>query len=689
LPRSLQRIIPLLTIALWSLVIGHFSDTRGQDSPFNQAANWGGTGLLEIPNARILGDGVIRAGVAQALPYRWYSVGMGVLPGLEFSGRLTQLTNIQANLGSDYGDYKDKAFDVKYQIFPESRRFPALAIGLQDFHGTQLFPAQYIVLSRQIYPFDFTIGIGRDRLEGLELPLFEKVSFLDDLGLFAGVEIALHPRVHFLAEYNPIDYEDDRGAAGRALPEGATLPVNFGLKCEVYDGVTLGVSYQRGDTLGVSLDIQALLGQRFLPQRPDPPLNVPVDRRPFSERDYKEMTLQVSDAIHKAGFFNVSVYTDGSVLLAEFENSKYLSDVKAVGRVLRILLFHSPEDTRTLTVVAKRRDIPIVKVSIEPEHLKKYLLGRISERIFRKLIQVEFVKGSESSGGGFVGVEEDWRVNYMWDVKPSFETFLNDPSGFFKYRPGIKPFATASAWQGGLLHGMFDIPFYSNIESSNVPPPDAVRSDAWKYSGRDYTFERLLVDQAVQFGSRTFGRVHTGLFERMYGGIGGEILTFLGEGRFAIGLEADFVKKRMPGTSFEFEDFTGHTFLANVYYRFPDPDVTLRARVGRFLGGDEGVLLDVSRRFDTGVIVGGWYSITNTEDVFTDPYNRGYNEKGVFISLPARMFLQRDSAYRFTYAISPWTRDVAATPAHWQELFGMITDLSPGSVKDNMDELTE
>jgi hypothetical protein len=26
---------------------------------------------MEIPNARILEDGVIRAGVAQALPFRW------------------------------------------------------------------------------------------------------------------------------------------------------------------------------------------------------------------------------------------------------------------------------------------------------------------------------------------------------------------------------------------------------------------------------------------------------------------------------------------------------------------------------------------------------------------------------------------------------------------------------------------
>lgn len=68
---------------------------------------------MEIPNARILEDGVIRFGFAQALPYRWFTGAMGILPGLEASGRVTQITNIASGLGSDYGSNKDKAFDLK------------------------------------------------------------------------------------------------------------------------------------------------------------------------------------------------------------------------------------------------------------------------------------------------------------------------------------------------------------------------------------------------------------------------------------------------------------------------------------------------------------------------------------------------------------------------------------------------
>lgn len=94
----------------------------GGDRPFNNAANWGWTGLMEIPNARVLEDGVMRMGYAEAIPYRWYAGGIGIFPGLEFSGRFTELTNVSADL---YGNYKDKAFDPDHWS-PAARSFPLI-----------------------------------------------------------------------------------------------------------------------------------------------------------------------------------------------------------------------------------------------------------------------------------------------------------------------------------------------------------------------------------------------------------------------------------------------------------------------------------------------------------------------------------------------------------------------------------
>jgi hypothetical protein len=624
---------------------------------------------MEIPTARILEDGVIRFGYAEADPYIWYAGGMGVFPGLELSGRYTEIENIPSGLGASFGDYKDKAFDLKYQILPESKKLPAIALGLHDFHGTRLFKAQYLVVSRQIFPFDFTLGYGRNRLEGL----------------FGGIEWALHERLHLLAEYNPIEYEKDKASA-RGVPEGADWPVNIGIRLKVFPGVNLGLSFQRGDTFGFMVHVQAKLGEPLRLKRPDPPLRHPVDRRPFCERNPGKMVENIHEAICEVGFQDVSVYINGTDLTAEFENNKYLFSQKAVGRVLRILLFYSPNDTRMLTVIVKRQSIPLLEVSVRPDHLQEYLFGNITEDVFARLINVKTAPASvDAKQENIIKAEGEQKLHYRLGIRPNLETYFNDPAGVLKFRVGIEPYIESRLWKGASFAAKYDIPFYANIESSNIPLPDAVRSDSWLYSDRDYFFDRLMLDQTIRLSDRTFGRLSFGYLETMYAGVGGEILTFLREGNLALGIEGDWVKKRKPGTQFDLLDFESHTLLGNVYCRIPQIDVTLQAQYGRFLAGDRGWLFHVSREYSTGVMFGFWYSYTDTDDL-TD-FNKGYHHKGVFLSLPARIFLNHDSNTRYHYEMVPWTRDVAVTVYHWKDLFRLAEGLMPAVFKEDLNRI--
>ena len=98
------------------------------------------------------------------------------------------------------------------------------------------------------------------------------------------MEWALSERFHFIAEYNPIEYEIDKPSA-RGVPEGAKYPVNIGLRANILRGIDLGLSFQRGDTIGLMLNIQSELGEPVLPFRPDPAPLVSIDRRPFNKRD--------------------------------------------------------------------------------------------------------------------------------------------------------------------------------------------------------------------------------------------------------------------------------------------------------------------------------------------------------------------------------------------------------------------
>ena len=70
-------------------------------------------------------------------------------------------TNVQGfpYPGFEFQDYKDKGFNFKIRIKKEGR-FPAVAVGFNDFAGTGLYSSEYIVSSYGIENFDFHIGLG-------------------------------------------------------------------------------------------------------------------------------------------------------------------------------------------------------------------------------------------------------------------------------------------------------------------------------------------------------------------------------------------------------------------------------------------------------------------------------------------------------------------------------------------------
>jgi hypothetical protein len=672
-------------VALWSLLAVYLITLAypglglPADKPFNNPSNGGGTGLLEMPNARTLYDGELRWGFAAADPYYWYVLGIGILPRLEFNLRYTEINDMPTDL-PDFGDYKDKAFDIKFKLIEESRRFPAVAIGLQDQEGTELFASRYLAVSRQIYPFDITLGIGSGRLNGGNL------SFSDEISFFAGLELAIHDRLTAVLEYNSIDYAIDP-APIRAIPEGAGSPFNFGLRMKITPAFSLGLSYQRGDTLGLMTHLTFALGKPLLPKRPDPPdwrfLIVDPDRR-LTPRQAAEGALE--DLIKTDKFRNIRVWMQGDTLVAELENARYPSNVMAAGRVFRILLNYASLDTRTLMVRLSRRGVPILSASVTPDHLHRYLTGRMHMDVFKELVKVVPATPQPTAAQDAVALQPPSLIADA-GVKPQVINLFDQTSAELQSRISLLTEATIEPWKGNAIVGSLDIPLFSNVDAETELPDKPVRSDSWKYLKGDAAITQLMDDQVVKLSSRLYGRLSTGYLERMYAGVSTELLTFFGDGRFAAGIGADWVKKREPGTLLDLQDFDSYTALGNFYYFYNPLNLTLQTQAGRFLAGDTGLRFQLTRRYDTGAQVGFWYSLTDTDDLTL--FNRGYNDKGVFIQMPMDIFFNYQTRNKFTYAISPWTRDVGATVHHWQDLYDFAGDLTPARFKAELTEFNK
>jgi hypothetical protein len=335
----------------------------------------------------------------------------------------------------------------------------------------------------------------------------------------------------------------------------------------------------------------------------------------------------------------------------------------------------------------------VLYISAETKDARRYLMGNMSADDFARRLRITGDKTgpdadapkSEEISAAVRHAGAPQRVSY--GIDPTLESFFDQASGTYQSRLTLNPNATLRLWPGGALHGSYAIPLNSDVETTADTPSDAVRSDAWKYLGTRPTVNRLLFDQIFKLAPPTYARISAGYLERMYVGAGGEVLTYLDEGRWALGLEGDWVRKRQPDDAWDLTDQQNHTLLGNLYYRYLPLDVTLKAQAGRFLAGDRGARLEFRRRFDTGAEIGFWYSLTDTQD-FSD-VNRDYNDQGIFLNLPFATFTDHPTRKMLHFRISPWTRDVGATIDHWQEIHHNTADLTPGCLRRDLDRIDD
>jgi hypothetical protein len=666
--RKIGALSPYFLLVVLFLVCGT-SDTRAADAPFDGPANWGGTGLMETPTARVLKEGRYRIGVSQIDPYRYYYGAVSPLKGLEIDGRITEVLDVPA-LTAAYGNFKDKAVDLKYQFLPEGKWWPAVAVGLMDPHGTRIYPSQYVVMSKQIYPFDFTLGFGNGRFgkkplssqgEGVKLELFEDPNtWLSDSQFFGGIEFAPFEKFSVMVEYSPIRYHEQTSdpAQGKYFREAVPSPFNFGIRWRPYRWTDIAVSWQRGNQLGVNLSVAFDLGNPLIP------IYDPVYREKPEQR-LKPLEERIAMAMYRAGFMDIGVIQAGEDLLIEAENDKYYYQPRAIGVALRAVHEIVPPWVRRIRLVLMNKRIPVLSFETV---MSDYALFEQERITVNEFLQLSNMKTDVTDTRAAI---RQYVKHFDYGIKPEFRLFLNDPSGFFKYRLGASGWAAYRPWRGASLVAGTEIYPLNNVSSVNEPLSKPVRSDLVPYQQDNVALTMLMFEQIDKFRHEIYGRVAAGLLEIQYAGLDGEVAKPFFGGRLLVGVSGSVVKKREAGNPFmlkdnDYKDYYSTAFF-NTRLNIPELEASIDLKTGQFLAGDTGTRITLSKFFN-GVILSVWYSATDTSG-FTDSFNRGYHDKGIAITIPLFLFRGTDSRTAYSFAVSPWTRDVAQDIAHHTSLF--------------------
>ena len=149
-------------------------------------------------------------------------------------------------------------------------------------------------------------------------------------------------------------------------------------------------------------------------------------------------------------------------------------------------------------------------------------------------------------------------------------------------------------------------------------------------------------------------RVFGGVLEEMYSGVGGEVLVQPHGSRLALGVSANWAKKRDFDRSFSHLDYQTTTAFVSAYWATPFYNYDVAVHMGRYLAKDVGATLEVRRTFDNGWMIGLWATLT---DVPFDDFGEGSFDKGMFFRIPLDGILGRNTRSAFSTRMRPIQRD--------------------------------
>jgi hypothetical protein len=181
-----------------------------------------------------------------------------------------------------------------------------------------------------------------------------------------------------------------------------------------------------------------------------------------------------------------------------------------------------------------------------------------------------------------------------------------------------------------------------------------VRSDYARYAHDGGTaMTALYAERIWNAAPDVFARATAGYLEPMFAGVSTELL-WRPQGRsFGLGLDLNWVQQRDYGQKLGLRSYSVATGHVSAYADLPLWNLYGVVRAGRYLAGDWGATIELGRRFDSGIEIGGFATFTN---VSAARFGEGSFDKGIYLRIPLSLF-GRDTRGSGGVLIRPLQRD--------------------------------
>ena len=649
----------------------------------------GQTGLIDMPSGEQMADGYLSVDHSQFGPVVRNALRFQITPRLSGTFRYVGLHDYEKHLcqpdcadGKDTYTYYDRNFDISYQILTESRFLPAVTIGVQDFVGTGLFSAEYVAGTKALGPrLKVTGGVGFGRLgsynafgqpfgprEKIDFGLGGKISykqwFQGDAALFGGLEYQITPKWTAKAEYSSDAYAEE--SARRSMFD-RNSPMNYALEYAPNPAFRFGVYALYGSEIGVSLSATLNPDQRPqggiggpapLPIRPRPADRAAWARDWVAQPDINEaVTRSLAATLKDTGIVIQSVGLTATTAQVRFQNTTYDATAQAIGRLARAMAWVLPASVEHFQIVPVEHGMAGSMVVVNRTDLERFEFAPDGATLLRAQTQIK-TPSAPLSG---TTINPDPAPRLTWSLLPYVHTRQFDPTNPLQASLGLRLSGQYDLAPGMFLSGAVTDVIASSINGSadetSVLPH--VRSSSVLYDTQaNPDVETLTLAYFTGLAPNVFGRITAGYLERGFAGLSTEVLYRPTSKPWALGVEANSVAQRDTDGLLGFGQYsyavaTGHVSgyldLRGGYHAQVD--------VGRYLAGDKGATLSLSREFENGWSVGVYATKT---DVSAEDFGEGSFDKGITLQIPLAWFFGKPTRDMRTTTIRPIGRDGGA-----------------------------
>lgn len=669
--------------------------------------NYGTPGqLLDMPTAEMAPDGQLATTFNYFDGFSKSTLTFQILPRLTGSFRYSGTDNLTPAFSTFY----DRSFDLRFRLLDETAYSPAVAVGLQDFIGTGLLGAEYLVATKSLgRRLRLTGGIGWGRLgsyNGLgstgSRPAFNPNSlggdftadmwFRGDYALFGGASFNVTDKLVFSAEYSSDAYDQEVSVG---IFERKS-PWNFGVSYEVLDDVFLSAYSLHGSEIGARLNLSLNPGNAPAPGGTElAPL--PVRVRPDGSAADLGWTLEsgqetqvaqsVAQGLDGQGIDLEGLRVVGRAAHVTIRNETYDIGSQALGRTLRVLSRTLPDPVETLNVTLVRKGMPASTLVFSRTDLEQLehapAQNALAAARFRD--SLSFAALPDRMPGTY--------PRFTWSAGPYVRTSLFDPADPVRADAGIRVSGQYDFGAGWFANGQLAQKVTGDLSGANKTNNSVlprVRTDVPFYAQTDEpTLERLTLAKYGRPGPNLYSRVTVGYLEWMYAGASAELLWKPVDSRLALGVEANYVEPRDFDQQFGLRSratlggtiprFNGH---GSVYYDLGYGFHT-QLDVGRYLAGDWGATVALDREFANGWEIGAFLTKT---DVSAQQFGEGSFDKGIRISMPLSWLTGKPTQKSAGTTLRPLIRDGGARLGVEGRLYETVRDAHRPEIAKSWDK---